>query len=78
MSAKLRHFCIVAVIAAGIILNDGLSASIAFPQDRFQARVIWLLPTAVVMLLLLLSRSGVWTSQLPGKPDARDRMTEDA
>jgi hypothetical protein len=46
----------IGVIVIGIFLNDVLSAAIAYPQDRFQTRVIWLLPTVVTLLLLSVPR----------------------
>jgi hypothetical protein len=40
------------IILIGILLNDLFSAAISTPQARYQTRVIWLLPTVVILLLL--------------------------
>lgn len=47
---------LVWVILAGIVANAAVCGILAAPYDRFQARVIWLLPLAALMLLTI-SRS---------------------
>ncbi|SDW56696.1 acyltransferase family protein [Roseicitreum antarcticum] len=44
---------IVAVLLAGIVLNAVICGVLASPYDRFQARVIWLLPVAMLALVAL-------------------------
>jgi hypothetical protein len=61
---KLNQVGGIGIIVAGILLNDLLSAAIAYPQDRFQTRVIWLLPTVVCLLLLSVQRSSSRTMRL--------------
>jgi len=42
----------IVTIIVGIILNDLFAAAITYPQDRFETRVIWLVPTIVTVLCL--------------------------
>ena len=44
--------CFVTIVLAGVLLNAGVCGMLASPLDRYQARVIWLIPFAAIMVLI--------------------------
>jgi hypothetical protein len=43
---------LVCALAAGVVVNAFVSGALASPLDRYQSRVIWLLPLAVLLLVV--------------------------
>lgn len=60
---------LVVVLLAGLALNAVICGTLASPYDRFQARIIWLLPFSAFLVLALYFRgSGVNARFLPVPP----------
>ena len=58
------------IIVGGVILNGVLCGAVSGPWGRYQARVVWLLPMAA-MLLLQHSR---WTKRIRGRIHQREEV----
>lgn len=58
-----NHIAATFSIATGIILNSLISSAITYPQDRFGVRVMWLVPTIVILLCLSLFNSSSQTDR---------------
>ena len=69
-----RHLMdFAAVVVAGVVANAVVCAALASSMDRFQARVIWLLPFMAFSMLAVarrarLSEAGAPAPQRPGPP----------
>ncbi|UAK23420.1 hypothetical protein [Sphingomonas nostoxanthinifaciens] len=56
------------IVCAGVVLNGLACGLLAFPYDRFQARVIWLLPFLALSGAALIKRQSSATITPPGGP----------
>jgi hypothetical protein len=52
-----RWFLFVAVVPLGVVANGIICGVLAFPYDRFQARVIWLIPFLAITSLALFGQA---------------------
>ena len=71
--AQRRLSDFAAVVVAGVVANAVVCAALASSMDRFQARVIWLLPFMAFSMLAVarrarLSEAGAPAPQRPGPP----------
>lgn len=77
--AQLRQgLLIVAVLLGGAVLNAVICGVLASPYDRFQARVVWLVPVAMLALMALAHRpqpaaAGASHPSPPGPNRAQNR-----
>lgn len=76
--------CLVALVLAGLLMNAAVCAALAAPLDRFQARVVWLLPLLAAGLCAraALLRAAAAAPRMPGWPahaaQARTRKPQGA
>ena len=62
--------CLVTLVLAGLVMNAAVCAALAAPLDRFQARVVWLLPLLAAGLCAraALLRAAAAPPRTPGWP----------
>ncbi len=62
--------CLVTLVLAGLVINAAVCAALAAPLDRFQARVVWLLPllAAGICARAALRSAAAATPRMPGWP----------
>ena len=59
-----RLILLTIIILGGLLANASITGILSTPHDRYQARVVWLLPLLTVLLIISVSRFGILKANL--------------